>query len=96
MLLSLSVLRAFWIRARVKGGKPDTLDKAGVVEVFEDFIDKKLAFPIRVSSVDYGGGLTKQMVDYLKLCVGFFFGAKFPFIGANGEIAPRHVRRLSS
>ena len=74
--------------ARVKGGKPDTLDRAGVVEVFEDFIDKKLAFPIRVSSVDYGGGLTKQMVDHLKLCVGFFFGAKFPFIGDNGEIAP--------
>ena len=28
------------------------------------------------------------MVDHLKLCVGFFFGAKFPFIGDNGEIAP--------
>lgn len=74
--------------ARVKGGKPDTLDRAGVVEVFEDFIDEELAFPVRVSSVDYGGGLTKQMVDHLKLCVGFFFGAKFPFIGDNGEIAP--------
>ena len=34
--------------ARVKGGKPDTLDRAGVVEVFEDFIDEELAFPVRV------------------------------------------------
>lgn len=60
--------------ARVKGGKPDTLDRAGVVEVFEDFIDKKLAFPIRVSGVDYGGCLTKQMVDHLELSEGVFFG----------------------
>ena len=27
------------------------------------------------------------MVDHLKLCVGFFFGAKFPFRGDNGKIA---------
>ena len=29
-------------RQGIEGGKPDTLDRAGVVEVFEDFIDEEL------------------------------------------------------
>ena len=66
--------QSFLDRAGIQGGKPDALDRAGVVEVFEDFIDKKLAFPIRVSGVDYGGCLTKQMVDHLELSEGVFFG----------------------
>ena len=78
-------------RPGIEGGKPDTLDRAGVVEVFEDFIDKKLAFPIRVSGVDYGGCLTKQMVDHLELSEGAFFGLEPPLTGNHGQgaSAPR-------
>ena len=61
-------------RQGIEGGKPDALDRAGVVEVFEDFIDKKLAFPIRVSGVDDHFRFAEQMVDHLELSEGAFFG----------------------
>lgn len=74
-------------RQGIEGGKPDALDRAGVVEVFEDFIDKKLAFPIRVSGVDDHFRFAEQMVDHLELSEGAFFGTKFPFRGNNGKIS---------
>ena len=61
-------------RQGIEGGKPDTLDRAGVMKVFEDFIDKKLAFPIRVSGVDDHFRFAEQMVDHLELSEGAFFG----------------------
>ena len=44
------------------------------MKVFEDFIDKKLAFPIRVSGVDDHFRFAEQMVDHLELSEGAFFG----------------------
>lgn len=61
-------------RSGIEGGKPDTLDRAVIVEMLQHFVNEKLAFPIRVSGVDDHFRFAEQMVDHLELSEGAFFG----------------------
>ena len=36
--------------------------------MFQHFINKKLAFPVRVARMDDGGGVAQQFADGVELC----------------------------
>ncbi|KPX94690.1 hypothetical protein ALO64_200142 [Pseudomonas meliae] len=42
----------------------DSLDRRGVAEMNQDFIDQQLAFVVRVTGVDNFRGATDQLLDH--------------------------------
>ena len=80
----LQCCQSFLDRPGIEGCQPDALNRAGVAEVFEDFIHEELAFPVRVARVDDRSGLTEQIADHLKLSAGAFLGLEPPLTGNHG------------
>ena len=54
--------------AVIQGRQPDTEDRAAIAEMFQHFINKKLAFPVGVARMDDGGGVAQQFADGVELC----------------------------
>ena len=62
----------------VEGIEEDTLRRLLVATVFEDFIDKKLPFPVRVAGIDDDIRLLEEFLDDLELLAGVLLNLELP------------------